>query len=414
MNNTELRILRILGPILLVGAIGSTSFATFDILTIGDSLTSGKSSSVERASYRPYLWQSIQNYLQENSSGLQVDFVGSATGGNDGSVIPAGDPGTAADGNQPQSVIGYDAGSGKVSNAINPAWASDAEHFSFPGASSSTLASMIDTELTNYSSSNPIEVAVIMLGTNDLREGNIGGANINDGSNNPLSGSVTTVGNINSIVDSLVMHNPSIEVLVAGLPPTAERGSVTQNQLYGWNEENRFVNGNSQDIVEWDSSASKYVVATNPNHADPNANNENGGHANANDVIDVLNDLLEDYAVNGTHSGNVTYVDPFAANLRLWDVDTGGQNPVLVGDDATDTLDPTRLDTVGDNVNDDLIDGLHLNYTGDQWYAAAIFEGLLPTLSPAANAASVPEPGSFLFFGMVTVVGGVRRRFFRR
>ena len=93
--------------------------------------------------------------------------------------------------------------------------------------------------------------------------------------------------------------------------------------------------------------------------------------------------------------------------------------PIILSrmDEVTDPLDPTRYDdddTPSDNVNSDLIDGLHLNSDGDQKYAAAFYKGVLDTVLSDAVAAAVPEPSSFAFMGLVALFGATVRRYRRR
>lgn len=363
------------------------------ILPIGDSLTNQKTGTVpSRGSYRPYLWQSIDNYLNALGSTVTVDFVGSKPN-------QAGTPSGVSD-----SMIGYDSSN---PNSINPAW--DSHSFAAAGlATISFTGSVVSNEINNNLGGNAPDIALILLGTNDLYWGNIGGSN-------PLFNGGTTLGNIQNIVSQL----PSTtEILLAPIPPVSYRADADFNNNFNWTETNRKnPNDNSQnlqlDYVRWDGT--KYVSAEgSANNLDPTANNKpdgNGGFedATSNDVIQVLNDILRTYA-DSDATDNVTWVDPFVSGTLA--------NYPFTPDVATNPMDPTRYDdddTPEDNINDDLIDGLHLNSSGDQKYAAAFYKGILDTvLADAVAAAAVPEPSSFACLGLVALFGATVRRYRRR
>ena len=388
--------LRRRGILLLILLTSLGQFANADpitILPIGDSLSTGKAGapSGPRASYRPYLWQSIDNYLSALSSTVTVDFVGSNP---NVAVTPTGD-----------SLIGYNSSN---QNSINPSW--DNDHFATAGvASGSFTGSVVTDEINNNLGGNAPDIAMILLGTNDLYWGNVGGSN-------PLFTNSTTLGNIQDIVSQFPT---TTEVLLAPIPPVAYRADAAFNNNYNWTETNRKNPANNSqnlqlDYVKWDSTLNKYVSAEgSANNSDPTANNKpdgNGGFedATSNDVIQVLNDILKDYA-DADAMDNVTWVDPFVSGTLA--------NYPFELDEVTDPLDPTRYDdddTPSDNVNSDLIDGLHLNSDGDQKYAAAFYKGVLDTVLSDAVAAAVPEPSSFAFMGLVALFGATVRRYRRR
>lgn len=390
--------LRRRGILLLILLTSLGQFANADpitILPIGDSLSTGKAGapSGPRASYRPYLWQSIDNYLSALSSTVTVDFVGSNP---NVAVTPTGD-----------SLIGYNSSN---QNSINPSW--DNDHFATAGvASGSFTGSVVTDEINNNLGGNAPDIALILLGTNDLFWGNVG-------QSNPLFNMSTTLGNIQNIVGQL----PSTtEVLLAPIPPVAYRADANFNNNYNWTETTRSnpydtdPNNHPKDYVAWNSTLNKYVSAEGytPNDSDPTANNKpdgNGGFedATSNDVIQVLNDILKDYA-DADAMDNVTWVDPFVSGTLA--------NYPFENDVVTAPMDPTRYDdtdTPSDNVNSDLIDGLHLNSDGDQKYAAAFYKGVLDTVLSDAVAAAVPEPSSFAFMGLVALFGATVRRYRRR
>ena len=272
--------------LILLTSLGQ--FANADpitILPVGDSLSTGKAGapSGPRASYRPYLWQSIDNYLSALSSTVTVDFVGSKP---NVAVTPTGD-----------SLIGYNSSN---QNSINPSW--DNDHFATAGlASGSFTGSVVTDEINNNLGGNAPDIALILLGTNDLL---LGQRRWQQPAIHHMS---TTLGNIQDIVSQFPT---TTEVLLAPIPPVAYRADAAFNNNYNWTETNaiRIPYNNSQQSSNWttsawDSTLNKYVSAEGsaPNNSDPTANNKpdgNGGFedATSNDVIQVLNDILKDYA----------------------------------------------------------------------------------------------------------------------
>lgn len=359
---------------------------TITILPIGDSLTTGKASapSGPRASYRPYLWQSIDNYLRSVDSSLTVDFVGS---NHHVARTPSGIE---------ESRIGYNE---LNPNAVNPEW--DKDHFATAGFASMSFEGSTVTDEINDNIRTTVDIALILLGTNDLVRGNVG-------SGNPLAEGTTTLGNIKDVVSQLQAHNADIEVIIGAVPPVADRDSMDPTKArydgdYNWDEGSR-----RQDLVEWDGS--RYRMAGPANVSNPSLNNYGGGTATSNDVVQALNDALEKYAAV-THG--VRFVDPKHSGLMLYDYPTQGTV-------AIDPLDPTRADdSFGDDINPDYIDGLHLNFGGDQKYAAAFFAGILDVIQyhsgpvPAA-AQAVPEPGGFTYLGLTIVLGAIAGRYRQR
>lgn len=413
--------------VVVAGFCTGNAYADFKILAVGDSLSSGKIdiSVPDRASYRPYVWQSIENYLSFNNdmtNPLTVDFVGSQSGS---AATPSGT--YNVDGSMSQSVVGY--GAGGDANSINPAW--DDDHYALPGRKTDSFlgtgSDPISTELTNLvGAGDTPDLAIVMLGTNDLIQGS--------GNNNIFTGTNTTLGNIQSIISDLLSVNSSMQILMAPIPPVAYREPAPSvfNQQFNWTEETRIespitADGSgsfiSRDLVEWNASENKYEVAgtnTSISNSNPNLNNEGGGDATSNDVVQVLNDVLQEFAEDDGStfalSTNVSWIDPFTSNTaQKFLVDHDGSNQFV---DGSTGFDPTRYDddnTPADNINTDLIDGLHLNYLGDQHYAGAIFaQGLLPAIEAAVAAQAVPEPSSFLFLSMLALAGGIANRNRRR
>lgn len=368
--------------LLVALAASPVTFAeTITILPIGDSMTTGKAAapSGPRASYRPYLWQSIDNYLRSNESSLTVDFVGS---NRHVARTPSG---------VDESQIGYDETN---PNSVNPAW--DKNHFATAGFASRSFEGSVVTDEINNNIGTTVDIALILLGTNDLVRGNIGAGN-------PLAEGSTTLGNIKDVVFQLQTHNADIKVVIGAVPPVSDRDSMDSTKQrydsnYNWDESSR-----RQDLVEWDGS--RYRLAGPANASNPGLNNDGGGEASSNDVVQALNDALENYAAV-THG--VSFVDPRDSDLMLYNYPSQGTV-------AIDPLDPTRADdSFGDDINPDFIDGLHLNYSGDQKYAAAFFADILDVIQPASGSVpaasyTVPEPSALTLLGLAVIGWGVIR-----
>lgn len=382
--------------LVLVAALQVDGSDEFDIITIGDSLTRGSTIEPLRASYRPYLWQTIDNFLgapRNNPNGITVDFVGTEGHAFATEVTPKGD----------QTPI-----------EIDPAW--DRHHQGFGGASSLSfsrhyegpsnarvpnqrfIGNVLDT--LNQAGDTP-EVALIFLGPDDLPI-------LYDGDGFNRGNPMDAVTSIQTIVEILhngydgewgsqtdphltVEGNPSMEVLITALPPVDERqrydGDVPNLfppvNTFLWTEnDRRQLFGKTQDFIRETSPMSGVYV--------------NGGgdgaltYTDSNDLIGVMNELLEDFADS---TPKVTFVDPLDQTKDAFLVGADGVTDVLVDNGGRFDLSTEGgafdSEGVSQNPNTDLSDGLHLNFTGDQYYAAHLWHGGLKALISQASGAAV-------------------------
>jgi hypothetical protein len=288
------------------------------------------------------------------------------------------------------------------------------------------------TDAVTHLSGIDQNVATIILGTNDVpilgfngtrHSWNFSGSPLRNVTQNDQS-----QGFIKDVVSSLVAADPNIEILLAATPYTDTRkGFVygsTDNAFY-WTEADREtvrlnngnpgnpINGYVTDVVTWEGG--QWVDSRFANAPDGfDGRDDNGDLPDTNDVIDVLNRELEAYA--GTNS-NVTFVNPLEQNPG----NIPGGDWTLVGPDINNpnvTVDSGGvfdLQFDGSGELDELVDGLHLSFTGDQYYAAAFWEeGLRSIIANAAGAPSVPEPSSFAFLGLIATVGCIAKRIKRK
>ena len=401
--------------VIFLSAWATIAQADFKIVTIGDSLAKGFNADAffsdgpngdpgtpvpKRSSFRPFLAQSIENFLNNLPSGpspIDVDWIGNQ---GETEITPA--PG--------ESVIGY---LDTNPNDINPNWRIDASgqhrHGAIGGTSSLSYAQKEITPLINsisgQISADDTVVATILLGTNDL---------IRTNHSTPV---VTNIGNhgvqgyVGDIISDLMTMKSDIQVLVAGIPPVGDWrtpldptdsgiNSRTEAGGFAWTEAGR----GTEDLVRWSDADGKWIAADG-NPDDPGAPAD---PADVNDVVMVINEQLADLAAS---LSNVKYVDPFTDPTTLTQFDGSSEDV-----DGGGTFDVTNVwpapFPAGENT--DLEDGLHLNAIGDQYYAGAYWnQGLQAALSEAIEAA-VPEPSSFLFLGLLSVVATATRRFRRQ
>lgn len=350
-------------PLICLGI--QPTLADVTVLPIGDSLTAGRNASYDsdgnlvvpaRASYRPFLWDTTNHYLHaenNNPLGLSVDFIGSVVGPGQPPVgTPDFDP-------HHQAVPGLSTQS--FSSPTSP---------HFIGASLSLLEASGQTP----------DLALIMLGTNDLYINPGGGWN----RSNPLglnsgSGVVGDIGNIAEILRNgyvtpngmqLASGNSDIEVVVGAIPYVdARRRWDATNPLssgFLWTEAER-----GEDV-----------------DGDPSTN------LTTNEVIHLINGKLADLAAEHDY---ITFVNTMAPTYLI--NDTSG---TLVPVHPDDNGNPQGFDAPDDlsdltYLSDSLIDGVHFNQTGDQIVAGNFWNaGLRNFLSATPTAAPVPEPRSFL------------------
>lgn len=404
------------GAALLLGLWAVQLPAAVTILPIGDSTTMGNVSSPTYFTYRPYLEQTAQNFLNlpgGNPNGIpNPDFVGDFRPGESAMTAP-----TPTGGNTPFP--------------IDSDW--DYDHEGIGGSSSLTYANNWITDAVTHLSGSDQNVATVVLGANDgtvLKFDNYGGFmrhgwNI---SQTPLKNVMQNNGSqgyIMDVVDALVAADSNIEILLAATPHVDTRkqfvyGSTT-NTFY-WTELDREtirvnaggtgpIPGYVTDIVTWEGGqwVDSRLATTPDGHTGVD---NNGDPADVNDVIDVTNRTLAAYAAS--HS-NVTFVNPLEQNPA----NIPGGSWTLVGPNAGSpnvTVDGGGVFDlpVNGSVSDDLVDGLHMSFSGDQYYAAAFWEGGLRSIIATASGSAIPEPSSFAFLGLIATAGCVAKRVRRK
>lgn len=388
---------RTVSVFLSLALMASPAFADLNILAIGDSHTEGDIGS-SRASYRPYLDQSIRNHQSVTGSAttsVTVNWLGTNT---NTAYTPTG--------SNPITITGDWTGP-----------PSRDQHQATGGVSSAVYASTHLTTATNQisaTSSTDDNLALILLGTNDFAmfpNASVNGPNAVGWTSN-RSNPLDVVDSIKSIVQSLQVADPNIQTLIAAIPPVDSRqqySATSSGRL--WLETDRvctatgagnLCNGTHQDLVHWDGA--QFVAGGGVDNGVPTG--RTNAIASSNDIIGVVNRELQAWA-NLTTNTNIGFVDPLDTNRQ-------DQLRGSSGDVAVDGGDNFDLTPDGTGHLDDLSDGLHFTAIGDQYYAAGFWEqGVRLQLIETANAQAVPEPSSFLFVGLVAV-GGIGFRRFRR
>ena len=371
--------------ILLVLVMCVSAQADLNILAIGDSHTVGKNdttNSIFRSSYRPYLDQSIRNFQ--------------ALGINDADTVTVnwlGDQG-AVTGPIPQdSTITVDsnwtnrhlAESGIAARGYDPSDAATALNATAPG----------DRNLV-----------LMLLGSNDF--GMFPSTDAHGWSSNDHI-PTRVVDSISQIIAALPTDT---ETLIAAIPPVDERrrylAKDTSTGFAGkagnlWSESDRITgaNGQHQDLVHWDGV--RFVIGAGQD-VDASGNPlATALDASSNDIIDAVNYALLQLADNNP---NVTFVDPFLSGGG-YSLQGSNVNPASVNSG----LPFDRTPEINGQL-DLLTDGIHLAPVAEQYYAAAFWEGgVRAAISETAAAQAVPEPTSFLFLGLLSMLVASARRF---
>lgn len=420
----------------VLGIAFNATATEVNIVTIGDSLTQGSQTAnatqAGLATYRPYLVGTVNNYLDTaavNPGGITANFRGD---NGDTAITPATTP-IALTGWSTENTDHEGQGQSSAGTWLSQNW--------------------IDNRVQPHLQASN-NVALIMLGTNDLALFDWNGSQHGFNTSNPmevvnrrnqfLSGNPADPGlyqgYIPQLVDQLQALDPNIHTFIAPIPYVDQTldfaygadGSggwwynETDRQLMGDNPQGSPINGwdflHANDIVTEDPNNpgqfydSRYVPAgVNGGNAD-GVDGDSDGKTTTNDIIRGINQALEEYVKQAP--GNVTFVDALEQGVSWNLVDVGNVTKLVDGGNDFSEDDSGSLS------NPDLADGLHLSYTGDQKYAAAFWEAAGVTSNPNAHAnlrsfisataaAAVPEPSSFLFLGLVSVMGiGVNR--FRR
>lgn len=475
----------------VVGALVGTARADINVLTIGDSLTQGSNGASgtgpgglpvpDRSTYRPYLWQTATNYLNNlsDTNGVTIDFVGTRPTGLQ--VTPTG---------------------GDTPITIDPGW--DKNHQGTGGATAQSFARRTDSRfigktmqtLAAQAGDNTPDVAIILLSTNDLAiiddhataDGfaesldvvtptgsgfSLFSGQTLDVPTGPLADTDTgflrnqldvmnAVNHVQTVATTLrdgadldgngsidVPGNPLIKVLILAIPPVDERQRYNGGgpemlvpdvanldpfpvkNSFLWTENDRETiidtdfNPNSfeQDFVTntggGNSFGAPFEESPEPSggsHTGANNGTHSLSNTDTNHVIGVINDQLQEFTTTNDPSNNFIFVNPFEST-HLVDSD-GSLVPVDGG--GTFDMGGTNRGTwnaalnggsgAADNPNHDLADGLHLNFTGDQYYAGNIWDAPGGLKAIINSAVGVPEPSSFAFLGLVAVVGGVAKR----
>ena len=422
---------------LVLGTTLTATAADVNIITIGDSLTQGSLDPNAQqnglATYRPYLVGTVNNYLNTpavNPSGITADFSGDR---GDLALTPTGS-------DTPIALTGW-----------------DVEKADHEGQGQSSAGSWLANNWINSRVADDLQatnnVAVIMLGTNDLAlldwDPNAG-PNQNGqhlfNTSNPMQVVNDRVnglyeGFIPQLVDQLQALDPNVHTFIAPIPYVDQtldfEYGATGSGGWWYNETDRELTGDNPQgdpINGWDFVSANDIVTEDPNNpgqfydsryvpAGVNGGNADGvdgdtdGNTTTNDIIRGINQALEEYVKQAP--GNVTFVDALEQGVSWNLVDVG--NVTRLVDGGNDFSE----DDSGSLSNPDLADGLHLSFTGDQKYAAAFWEAAGVTSNPNAHAnlrsfisataaAAVPEPSSFLFLGLVSVMGIGANRFRRR
>lgn len=423
----------------VLGTTLSASATEVNIITIGDSLTQGSLDPNAQqnglATYRPYLVGTVNNYLNTqavNPAGITAEFHGDR---GDLALTPsASDTPIALTGWSAEKADHEGQGQSSAGTWLNNGW----------------IGSRVADDIQSQNN-----VALIMLGTNDLALFDWNGNQHGFNTSNPmevvnrrtqfLSGNSNDPGlyqgYIPQIVDQLQALDPNIQTFIAPIPYVDQ----TLDFAYGaggsggwwYNETDRETMGNNPDgspINGWDYLHANDIVTEDPNNpgqfydsryvpAGVNGGNADGvdgdsdGNTTTNDIIRGINQALEEYVKQAP--GNVTFVDALEQGVSWNLVDAGNVTKLVDGGNDF------SVDDSGNLSNPDLADGLHLSFTGDQKYAAAFWEAAGVTSNPNAHAnlrsfisataaAAVPEPSSFLFLGLVSVMGIGANRFRRK
>lgn len=404
---------------LIIGVGQSAGGADVNILTVGDSLTRGNNirGGLPRASYRPYLWQTARNYLDNmpgGDQGVAINFIGTEGNTSVTPVFPA------------QSAIPIDGN-----------W--DKSHQGFGGASSLSYTDLgrphrpnsrfMGNVLDRLNKAGTVpDVALVLLGTNDLAVlGNRGSrSSFLFNRLDPLDavGSIETVATIlrdgyNSNNDPnyggqfgdqfIVEGNPDVKVLIAALPPIDEsqryngggRSDLVSDvenlspevptNTFVWTERDREtiidINFNphifEQDLITNTGGGGPFGHPFERSVGTPSVNGAESLDADANDVIGVMNDMLVDLANDAVKdpNDNWIFVNPFEATHLVdadggkVDVDNGGTFDM--GGTGRAVWDPELYGGAGGfrtSPNPELADGLHLSFSGDQYYAGNFWD----------------------------------------
>lgn len=356
-----------LGFVFVFLAIALPAQADLNILAIGDSHTEGKNDTDEgifRSTYRPYLDQSIRNFQAlglNDADTVTVNWLGNR--GGKAAPVPNDSP-IPVDGNWPdlhQAVSGV-----------------SALHYDSGPANSLLNGTPVDDH----------NLVLLLLGSNDF--GMFPSSTARWGWS---SSRFRPTEIVDSIVDLISGFPMDTETLIAAIPPVDVRRRYTATTAGNyWFESERIngANGAHQDLVHWDGE--RFVIG-------PGVDNRD---ASTNDIIDAVNYALQQWAEN---ESNVSFVSPFHPDgdyhlrgaTELVDVNSG---------------DPFNLVPNGDGHLDLLTDGIHLSSLGDQYYAAAFWEGgVRSALTNTAAAQAVPEPSSFLFLALLSMLVASARKY---
>ena len=418
LKSTLIRCCLMIAAAVAFGTNVCPAVADINVLAIGDSLTRGnrRDSAPPLATYRPYLWQTARNYLDTvpgGTHGVDINFIGTEGNSSVTPIYPI------------QSAI-----------PIDNDW--DMNHQGFGGATSQSFTTLGRTTRPNSRFMGNVldrlnkagtvpDVATILLGTNDLAViGNQGSATgfvfnrmdpldavdsiefiatvLRDGYNS--NNDPEYQGQFGSQL--IVEGNPDIKVLIAAVPPIDEtrrfNGGGTQdlaadapNEFPGttphswiWTENDRenIVDTNfrstglfDQDLITNTGGGGQFGAPF--ERASGSADTSQSTETDANDVIGVMNDLIFDLTMDELKDphDNWIFVNPFESTHLL---DANG-NEVAVDNGQTFDLggtgraiwDPTINGGAGGFVtspNHDLADGLHLSFSGDQYYAGNFWD----------------------------------------
>ena len=370
--------------IFLMFAVCLHAHADLNILAVGDSHTVGKNEApIFRSSYRTYLDQSIRNFQSlgiSDADTVNVNWLG-APGGTTGPV-PNDSP-IAVDNNWTNRHL---AESGIAARNYDPSDAYTALNATSPG----------DRNLV-----------LMLLGTNEF--GMFPSTDTHGWASNDFIPTrvVDSIGNI------IAGFPADTETLIAAIPPVDERRRYVAadniNNVPGtpgnlWYESERITgsNGQHQDLVHWDGV--RFVIGGGTD-VDANGNPlATPIDASSNDIIDAVNYAFFQLAES---NANVTFIDPFLSS--------GGyqlQGPTIAPVEVNNGASFNRTPD-GNGQLDLLTDGIHLAPIAEQYYAAAFWEGgVRSALTETAAAQAIPEPSSFLFLGLLSMLVGSARRFF--
>lgn len=364
----------------------SLANADLNILAIGDSHTVGKNdttNSIFRSSYRPYLDQSIRNFQSlgiNDADTVTVNWLGNA--GATTGPIPHDSP-----------------------IAVDSNWTN--RHLAESGVAARGYDQSDAVAALNGTAAGDRNLVLMLLGSNEF-----GMFTSNEPSSFGWSSNDFTPTRVVDSISAIIADFPTdTETLIAAIPPVDERRrylakdpSTNFDGKAGnlWFESERIISGGHQDLVHWDGS--QFVIGGGQD-VDSSGNPLPAPlDASSNDIIDAVNYALFQLADSDP---NVTFVDPFLSG--------GGyelQGPAVTPASVNSGLPFNRTpDNVGQL--DLLTDGIHLSPVAEQYYAAAFWQGgVRAAISEVAAAQAVPEPTSFLFLGLLSMLAASARRFF--